>query len=68
MIKIIIFDWNALSLIGYDKYGPKYHDMAARECQVMEAGYQLVMDGDQQISYVEFPNEIEAVEFKLRFF
>ena len=68
MIKVIIFDWNALSLIGSLNYGPKFHEMAVREGQVIEAGYQLVMDSDQQISYVEFLDETDAVEFKLRFF
>lgn len=68
MIKIIVFDWNALTLISNGSYGPLFHDMAVREGKVMEAGYQLVMDSDQQISYVELQDETEAVEFKLRFF
>jgi hypothetical protein len=68
VIKVVVFDWNALTRISSGSYAPWFHDMAVRECQVMEAGYQLVMDSDQQISYVELHDETEAVEFKLRFF
>lgn len=68
MIKVILFNWNALDRLSSGKYADLFHDMAVRECQVIEAGYTLVTDSDQQVSYVELPDEVQAVEFKLRFF
>jgi hypothetical protein len=68
MIKVVIFNWNAFERIGGEQYVNIFHDMAVRECVVIEAGFTLYHDNDQQVSYVELQDELEVVEFKLRFF
>jgi hypothetical protein len=68
MIKVIVFNWNALDRLDASAFVDVYHDMAVRECKIIEAGYELVTDHDQQCTYVEVKDDLEAVEFKLRFF
>lgn len=67
MIKLIVFDWHNLKVLETGiSVMADFHNMAVRECQVLEDGYDLEHD-DTGVSYVLLDTPEEAMLFKLKY-